>query len=594
MGSTLNQLADHAWQSTLFAAAIALLALAFRRNRADVRYWLWFAVSLKFLVPFALLTMLGSVLDWRAPLTVAASNLTMAIHVASEPFSIVSAGLVEPAPRGLESAPLREMAMAIWAGGAVLMFGLWAVRWRRVAAAARRGGTVDHGPIVAALRRLEHAAGLRRPIRLVISDAPLEPGVFGIGSPVLLWPRGIGDRLTAEQVHAILSHEVAHVRRRDNLTAAVHMVAQALFWFHPLVWWVGRRLVDERERACDEDVVRLGSEPGVYAESILKTCQFYAESPLVCVSGVTGSNLKRRIEQIMHGTAPVRMTVSRRLLLMTAAVAALTGPVAVGIVASSPVPGAQDAPSIVTFDSASVRPNDPAERIRVNGWNLRAGRLNLRNQTLYKIIQTAYAPGYRLFPGLPEERMSGGPSWIDIDRFTIEAKAPDGSLLKDGERQMSLMLRALLAERFKLRVRVEIRQLPVYALIMDKTNRALGPQLRPAENPDGPRHIAGGRGRWLMTNIPPHGLASAVEEVVGRPVLDRTGLSGSFDGAMEWTPEPGQLRELGAGTGDTPVSLSSGPSIFTAVREQLGLRLVPETGPVEFLVIERAEHPSEN
>ena len=75
------------------------------------------------------------------------------------------------------------------------------------------------------------------------------------------------------------------------------MVVQAIFWFHPLVWWIGARLVDERERACDEDVIRLGSEPEVYAESILKTCEFYVESPLACVAGVTGSDLKKRIEQ---------------------------------------------------------------------------------------------------------------------------------------------------------------------------------------------------------------------------------------------------------------------------------------------------------
>ena len=78
------------------------------------------------------------------------------------------------------------------------------------------------------------------------------------------------------------------------------MAVQAIFWFHPLVWWIGARLVDERERACDAEVVRLGSDPRVYAESLLKTCQFYVESPLVCVSGVTGSDLKKGIEQIMR------------------------------------------------------------------------------------------------------------------------------------------------------------------------------------------------------------------------------------------------------------------------------------------------------
>jgi beta-lactamase regulating signal transducer with metallopeptidase domain len=99
----------------------------------------------------------------------------------------------------------------------------------------------------------------------------MEPGVFGWRSPVLLWPRGIEERLTDLQIDAIVAHEIAHMRRRDNLTSALHMIVQAIFWFHPLTWWIGTRLVDERERACDEDVLRGGSRPDVYAESILKT-----------------------------------------------------------------------------------------------------------------------------------------------------------------------------------------------------------------------------------------------------------------------------------------------------------------------------------
>ena len=77
------------------------------------------------------------------------------------------------------------------------------------------------------------------------------------------------------------------------------MIVEAVFWFHPLVWWISARLMEERERACDEGVLELGSEPQVYAESILKTCEFCVESPLACVSGVTGADLKKRIVRIM-------------------------------------------------------------------------------------------------------------------------------------------------------------------------------------------------------------------------------------------------------------------------------------------------------
>ena len=165
---------------------------------------------------------------------------------------------------------------------------------------------------------------------IVASDTPIEPGIFGIHRPVLLWPRGISERLTDEQVEAILAHELCHLRRRDNLAAALHMAVQTMFWFHPLVWWIGARLVDERERACDEEVIRLGSEPEVYAESILKTCQFFVESPLVCVAGVTGSDLKKRIEQIMTNDAGATLSVWRKALLAAAGVVAFVTPVAVG------------------------------------------------------------------------------------------------------------------------------------------------------------------------------------------------------------------------------------------------------------------------
>ena len=106
------------------------------------------------------------------------------------------------------------------------------------------------------------------------------------------------ERFAPNQLQAVLAHELCHVRRRDNLTAAVHMIVEALFWFHPLVWWISARLMEERERACDEGVLELGSEPQVYAESILKTCEF-------CVNlrwpacRVTGADLKKRIVRIM-------------------------------------------------------------------------------------------------------------------------------------------------------------------------------------------------------------------------------------------------------------------------------------------------------
>ncbi len=170
------------------------------------------------------------------------------------------------------------------------------------------------------------------PIRVMSCAERLEPGVFGIFRPVLLLPEGIAERLSPAQLQAVLAHELCHVRRRDNMAAAIHMFVEALFWFHPIVWWIKVRLIDEQERACDEEVLRLGNDPQVYAESILKICEFYLTSPLICVSGITGSDLKKRIDDIMRNRVVLDLSVTRAGFLTVAAIAALAGPVIFGIV----------------------------------------------------------------------------------------------------------------------------------------------------------------------------------------------------------------------------------------------------------------------
>src|SRR5262249_21746936 len=190
---------------------------------------------------------------------------------------------------------------------------------------------LERGREVTALGRLLPVFGFKKPVTLAATDASFEPGVFGIVKPVLLWPKSITDRLDDRHVEAILAHELSHIRRRDNLTAALHMVVEAVFWFHPLVWWLGARLIDEREQACDHDAISHGRDPRVYAESILKTCQFSVETPLFCVAGVTGADLKKRIERIMRGPGGERLSGWKKLLLLAAAVAIVGTPLGLGV-----------------------------------------------------------------------------------------------------------------------------------------------------------------------------------------------------------------------------------------------------------------------
>ena len=174
------------------------------------------------------------------------------------------------------------------------------------------------------------------PIRVMSCPKRLEPGVFGIFKPVLLVPEGITDRLSPAHLQAVVEHEMCHVRRRDNLATAIQMTVETLFWFHPLIWWIRLRLIEEQERACDEEVLRLGSDPQIYAESILKICELYLASPLICVAGITGSNLKKRIEAIMTNRITHQLNQTRKVLLAAAGMLAIAGPVILGVLSAPP------------------------------------------------------------------------------------------------------------------------------------------------------------------------------------------------------------------------------------------------------------------
>jgi bla regulator protein blaR1 len=357
-------LANHLWQSTLFAIVAAVFTLALRKNQASLRHHLWLAASLKFLVPFSLLVSLGSRLA------------TLHGSADSQPvFYFVLQTMGQPFHRDLDAQSLLRwlpaMAAILWLAGFVTVIGLWWLRWRSVAAAIRDAAPVSHGCVVEILRRVEKSAGIRSPISLWSSQASLEPGIFGIRRPLLIWPAGISRHLQDAHVEAILAHEVQHVRRRDNLAAAMHMVVEAIFWFHPLVWWLGTRLVEERERACDEAVLLLGNQPEVYAESILKTCEFCVASPLAFVSGVTGADLKQRIVRIMTQGSADKLGFLKKLVLVAISLGAVAAPIVAGLI-KAPAAAAQSAlanmdKTPMMMRSASNHVADPQQIYHVGG-----------------------------------------------------------------------------------------------------------------------------------------------------------------------------------------------------------------------------------
>ena len=330
------EMANHLWQSTLFVVLAAILAFTLRNNQGRVRYWVWLSASIKFLIPFSLLIALGSHLARPRVSTPAQAVVYSAVEDFSQPFAGSETPMISdaaPSPARVSRFHLLPPIMvAVWLGGIVAVLLLWATGWIRVSLMVRRAAALGRGPEVEALRRLESSLGVRRPIKLVLSRNWMEPGIFGVLRPVLIWPEGISQHLDDSHIDAILAHEICHARRHDNLTAVLHMLVEAVFWFHPLVWWMGARLEEERERACDEEVSLLSRRPQVYAESILRVCKFCSESPLACVSGITGADLKKRIVQIMTAQTGRRLDLSRKLILGMAGVIVVALPVTFGLV----------------------------------------------------------------------------------------------------------------------------------------------------------------------------------------------------------------------------------------------------------------------
>ena len=242
----IGQLTNHLLQSTLFALAAALLVLAFRNNRARVRYALWLAASLKFLIPFSMLIALGSQIHWmpaaHAIVTRAAlPDVVQTVERFSEPFTAATSAPQRQTDR-------RPLAIAaLWFCGFACITFLRLRAWRGMRIAIRRSRPLDLG----------------LPVEARLSSGVFEPGIVGLWRPMLLLPQGILERLTPSELEAVIAHELCHIRRRDNLFAATHMLIEALFWFHPLVWWIGARMLDERERACDEYVVSQGNRPDI-------------------------------------------------------------------------------------------------------------------------------------------------------------------------------------------------------------------------------------------------------------------------------------------------------------------------------------------
>jgi len=591
--SMSSALASHLWQSTVFAASAWLLALALRNYPARVRFAVWMFASVKFLVPFALLINLGG--HWVRPTLhpqVRVAFYTM-IEKLGRPFAerhAVSTGSILSDHSAHVSSAVFVLLTTLWLCGCLVMLVRSTVHWVNAHRVIVDATPVHEGREVCALRRAEAKGRPRKPIPMVVTPRAIEPGVFGVFRPVLVWPAGLSEQLDDLQIQAIAAHELEHVRRRDNLMFAAHALVEALFWFHPAVHWLGSRMREERERACDERVIEQSAEPEKYAESILKVCAFCLEPPLPFVAGVSGPDLRRRILRIMSRRSGVALTFGRRSVLATAAVLVLTMPIGFGILRgqvgsiSKPVPAdSAVAKELPKFDVASVKPASSVDGM--TGLLDFPDGISIKGTPARMLLLFAF--------DVADDRIVGVPSWIASNRYDIEAKvkpedAPMLSKLTPEERHA--MLIPVLVERFNLRFHHETRVLPMYALVVAKG----GPRLAESKV-DGKTMMMPGRVEAKGATIDT--LRRSLSTLLGRSVVDKTGLTSNYDYTLQWATDNARLPMTGD-EGGAPHSDagndSSSVSVFTAIQEQLGLKLESQKGDVDVIVIDHIDQPSVN
>jgi bla regulator protein BlaR1 len=604
-------IANHLWQSSLFGAAAWLTVLQLRRNRAHVRYALWLAASVKFLIPFSLLIDLGGFLrkSQRAPVSLQ-TTLTSAMGVVGQPFSGLPAHTMSA-----QSLPehftmlLPAVLAAVWFCGVVTVLLIWCARWRKIDQTLRRAVPVNNGRELELLHQSKTLAKVRRHIPMLRSVDVMEPGIFGIFHPLMVWPDRLSERLDDEHIEGILAHELVHIRRHDNLTAAIHMLVEVLFWFHPMVWWIESGMLQEREHACDEAVVQLRGRPEVYAEGLLKACRFCAEQPLLCVSGITGADLKDRIVRIMTEHLREKMDLSRKLLLGGVAFVSLAIPVGLGLSAKLDTattttvdsPSQFGEPATTNKDTAVDLPPLAVASIRQVAFadkdpmtiRFSDDGASFRNVPVAWIIQLAFSPQASVFS--ENDLILGYPSWTKSEHYDIEAKVDDEDVPKWkalSPSQKRFALQPLLVARFHLQFHHETRERPTYSLVVAKN----GPKLHRAQqvetNPSGTGSPDSTRDKEQSTVTPGKivlrgsslsELASVLSsQGLSHTVVDKTGRTGIYDITLRWSPD------------DIGSSDASLPSLFTALPEQLGLKLEYNRNPIDVIVIDHIERPSGN
>jgi len=608
---------------------ITLLALAGarmgRRNRAAVRHVLLAAgFAAVLLMPIISVAAPAIRLVIPAATATSGSGATRAAYetilASMAPFAETGtdvAGAPQPSP--WPSWP--ALAGGVWALGTTLFLlpvfaGLAQVRSLR-----RSARPWPHGQAVAGTL----AGGVpSRSVDVRLHDALPGPMTCGVITPAIVLPFDAEQWCDEDQRRAIV-HELEHVRRGDWLSHCLARVACAIYWFHPLVWIALRQLVLEAERACDDAVLHR-AEATAYADQLIVLAERLSSRTGPAVLAMANRHdLASRVRAVLDGrqrrgragTLWIGCAASAAALIVTA-----IAPVRLVSAAAQPSQTASDSRR---FDVISIKPCEnepptpPGQRSSQGGFpSASPGSFTIECGTVERLIGTAYVrygePLANQAARIGDvEWLKGLPGWVRTDKFTIEAKAEGAP---DAKVMLGPMLRNLLEDRFKLKIRRATDEQPMYVMTVAKGGLKIAPEScterDPANPPTREELLAlrnggkpmcgnmnmtsgdGGTHRWVIGGQTMTGFAGTLSTFMDHHVENKTGVDGSFNIRLEFALDehvPGPDKRYGP---PTEVPESSGPNIFKALEQQLGLTLEPTKGPHGFLVIERIERPSPN
>lgn len=589
------------WQGLLLAGLYRAARLGVARSRPQARYLAaCLTLAAMLVAPIVTFLCLGPAAEPAPPPDATARVLQVMPQPGGAVVALPAFPLTEHSSAWISQAA--PWIVALWLCGAILF-------WFRLAGAWWAAGRMRSRHIRLAppewrqtFSRLCARTGLSRPVRLLVSARVDVPMVVGCLRPVILVPLGALTGLPAEQIEALLLHELAHIARRDYLVNALQSLAEALLFYHPAVWWVSGHIRVEREMCCDDLAVTATGDAFTYAVALagLETCR-----PIHAGSAVAsnGGSLQDRIARILGQPQPELRSFS------IAGVAA--GGLLLSMTACVVLAQSADRPS---YEVASVKPA-PKGLSYSSLRTLPGGRLHAENLTVSDLIISAWR--------LQHFQITGGPAWIHDVGFNIEAKG-DANATRP---EMLKMLQPLLEDRFQLKFHRETRELPVYALTLQHGGEKLpapkeggcikpdpaAPPSPPSASGPGSRPPCGSLNMWVVPagmrlhggDVPMSEIIRTLSTILGRPVLDRTAFTAHVDVDFIFKPDEtteGLMMSNGAVAGHREtIAAAAGasgptaaPNLPTALAEQLGLKLGSAKGPVEVIVIDQVEKPSRN